>query len=810
MNFPAILFDHRYGSIVLAVDKVTGKKYEVSSCYKFIYILNNILEILSGEDRLFLKADDLFFQSPDETYSFSAEQPVHFLVVMFNKEFVRDLKIDPGSLAIKCCSSEALLADRFATLRIMLGSLVKNTFNSSFFESSQSVAIIYEIFHELLISFGALNQSQPVSKSRSSVLNEIIRYISNNYCNHITLNDLAAQYFFSTSHLSKLIKKELRCTFQQFITGIRLQNALISINSSNLSIQEIAAKTGFPSARILSDAFRRQYGVLPSKHRQQQAAGSSFESAQTKAEIFDYLDQNHFLDRLFKCSSLQRQPSQRTIVTEVFSIDTRVAAAQLKHTWKSMMTVQRASDLLRSEKQELISRAKKDVGYEYIRFHNVLSDEMALYFEDHDGNQIINFSTLDQAFDFLVSIGLKPFVELSFMPALLAAKDNRTMPTKAIVNSMPKDIAKWDSFIKMFTEHLISRYGRREVEKWPFTVWNLPHLHLDTFGFDSMSSFFTLYSHTCRVVKTCSPAIQFGFPAVILNSQEAISFNHELYALCHEAGLDPDFYCASYYPVMNNIAHKSLPESSSDMALHLNCFEQSVPVSKPIYILEWNCCFWMNQLRDSCFNAVYVTKNILENYDRVQSMAFWTVSDINTEISVSNDMFYGGFGMFNKINVPKPVFYAFTFLSKLKDTLVAKGDGYFITRDQDELVIILYNYLHYSESFGKASEFSNSDRMDSAFDDMSERHFAIELCHLTSDRLDISESILNQQSGDSFSKWIEMGSAPLESKLEKDTLEKLSNPHIKKSMAQPIEGRLVYHARLKPFEVRLVSISKAK
>ena len=96
-----------------------------------------------------------------------------------------------------------------------------------------------------------------------------------------------------------------------------------------------------------------------------------------------------------------------------------------------------------------------------------------------------DFTITDQTFDEYKKAGVRPFVELGFMPKDLAAaipgiteyQIHYPKPTMAgASNNPPRDYAMWGELIRRFTEHLVERYGKDQVSTWYFEVWNEPDI----------------------------------------------------------------------------------------------------------------------------------------------------------------------------------------------------------------------------------------------------------------------------------------------------------------------------------------------
>ncbi len=86
----------------------------------------------------------------------------------------------------------------------------------------------------------------------------------------------------------------------------------------------------------------------------------------------------------------------------------------------------RAILTLRDSYRRDLREVKQITDFKYVRFHAIFHDEVGIYDEDDKGQLQYNFSYVDQIYDGLLADGVRPFVELSFMPKNLAART--TMP----------------------------------------------------------------------------------------------------------------------------------------------------------------------------------------------------------------------------------------------------------------------------------------------------------------------------------------------------------------------------------------------
>jgi xylan 1,4-beta-xylosidase len=150
-----------------------------------------------------------------------------------------------------------------------------------------------------------------------------------------------------------------------------------------------------------------------------------------------------------------RDATAQAATAETITIDARSAAQPFPHFWEQMFGSGRAVLSMRESYREDLRQVKQITDFRYVRFHAIFHDEVGVYNEDKQGNAIYNFDYVDQIYDGLLANGVKPFVELSFMPKLLAARlDYHPFWYKPIV-SPPADYAKWNALISAFAQHLI-------------------------------------------------------------------------------------------------------------------------------------------------------------------------------------------------------------------------------------------------------------------------------------------------------------------------------------------------------------------
>jgi xylan 1,4-beta-xylosidase len=161
----------------------------------------------------------------------------------------------------------------------------------------------------------------------------------------------------------------------------------------------------------------------------------------------------------------------------------------------------------------------------YIRVHNILTSgdgspalkwgSTNAYTEDAAGNAVYSWTIVDRIFDTFRETGVKPLVEIGFMPEALSTHPEpyrHTFPKGTVFTGWaypPKDYAKWSELVFQFARHLRERYGDAEVKTWMWEVWNEPDIE---YWKGTPEEFFKLYDVSSEAVLRALPGARIGGP----------------------------------------------------------------------------------------------------------------------------------------------------------------------------------------------------------------------------------------------------------------------------------------------------------
>ena len=396
------------------------------------------------------------------------------------------------------------------------------------------------------------------------------------------------------------------------------------------------------------------------------------------------------------------KPTTRTITADV-----RDVKGPSNRMFQLCVGAGRANEGLRADWQQQLAYVRQQCGFRYLRFHGLLCDDMGVYSEDKTGQPVYNWQYIDPLFDFLQNIGIKPFVELSFMPSALASGTQTVFWWKGNITP-PKDYAKWEGMIRALLEHWKQRYSEDEVASWYFEVWNEPNLKgfwigdskgksEEEFASYAREEYFKLYSVTAKAVKAASPRSRVGGPATAGGGwvPETIDF-------CQKNSVPLDFISTHHYGVTSGFLDENgtagtvlAPEPDALFGGVLAARRQIAASKRPeleLHLTEWSASYTpADPIHDSYHSAAFIVDKLRRCGDAPQSMSYWVFTDIFEEAGPRNTPFHGGFGLLNTQGINKAAFYAYQFLNRLGPIeLKTDDESAWICKDDHGAVQVLF------------------------------------------------------------------------------------------------------------------------
>ncbi|WP_166845191.1 GH39 family glycosyl hydrolase [Isoptericola sp. BMS4] len=359
--------------------------------------------------------------------------------------------------------------------------------------------------------------------------------------------------------------------------------------------------------------------------------------------------------------------------------------------WRTCVGTGRFGLALRQDYQESLALTQREVGFRYIRGHGLLSDDVGVHrpydVAGHRGTRYA-FSYVDQVVDSYLGLGIKPFVELGFMPTALASGDQTVFWWQGNVTP-PADHREWAALVRAVVAHLVDRYGLDEVRTWPIEVWNEPDLpQFWAPDGDPRQAYFRLYEAAAGAVKDVDASLQVGGPGLSPAGDDwwqpfadfaaardvPVDFASGHAYASGPAGHVPFGTYQAVYPTEHLLERFAAPgRRLAGTAL----------ADVPVHITEFNTSYRPdNPVHDTAYNAAYLAPVLAAGGDVVDSFAYWTFSDVFEESGVPASFLHGGFGMLAHRQVKKPTFHLYAFMARMGSAVLARGDDHLVTRDE--------------------------------------------------------------------------------------------------------------------------------
>jgi len=345
---------------------------------------------------------------------------------------------------------------------------------------------------------------------------------------------------------------------------------------------------------------------------------------------------------------------------------------------------------LQKEYFEQLKLIQETIGFKWIRGHGLFHEDMSIYqeYKTEDGVVVpeFNFTYLDLVMDSYLELGIRPFLELGFMPKAIASGDQSVFYWQGNVTP-PKDYAQWNDLVAATLQHLIERYGAKEVTSWPIEVWNEPNLNYFWKDADR-KEYFKLFRETIYTVKKVDSNFRVGGPAIC--GVDDVSWLRDFLDFCRDEKIPIDFITRHLYTI-------SVPERDGRYGypklrpLSKACSETDVSReiidSYPefrgmeMHVTEFSTSYSpRTPIHDTNINAAYIAFLLSRLGDTCESYSYWTFGDIFEEWGVPFTPFHGGFGLVANGKITKPAYWTFKFFKDL-------GNGECIHRSDEAIVL---------------------------------------------------------------------------------------------------------------------------
>ena len=392
---------------------------------------------------------------------------------------------------------------------------------------------------------------------------------------------------------------------------------------------------------------------------------------------------------------LAQGAAAQTPSTRHIAIDFNSRAQQRDHFADLSVGSDYPGTLIRDDSLAQLQTAVSELGFRYLRFHAIFHDVLGTY-KEVGGQPVYDWTRIDYLYDRLLKMGIRPFVELGFTPHDMRTSDQTIFYWKG--NTSHPQPEKWAALTDAFVRHVEQRYGKAEVRRWYFEVWNEPNLagfweHAD------QAAYFDLYDLTARTVKQIDPALRIGGP-----STAGAAWVSEFIQHVESSKAPLDFITTHTYGVDGGFLDEQGKEDTKlsaspdaivgDVRRVRGEIAASARPALPLYFTEWSTSYTpRDPVHDSYISASYILNKLKQTEGMAQGMSYWTYSDLFEEPGAPTAPFEGGFGLMNPQGIRKSAWFAYKYLHQLGERQLHTADAQsYVTRTAKALQVLAWDF----------------------------------------------------------------------------------------------------------------------
>ncbi len=769
-------------------------------------------------------ANDFFFFSPFELFSYTQALPeTRVLTFSVDADFINRLCPDIDSLILQQ-SHLSYNPGSEIYLRICrnFSTIIFNNLKNETCSKLKLLEAITDILITLFEAYGIKYEDAVRHEYATDRVIAILHYINEHYMERITVSDIAGHLGIHPQYFSSFFSKNFHTSFVDYLATFRVNHSLERLLYSNDSILTIALDYGFSNHKTYASAFRRLYQMSPTEYRKanrsqhERNRGEEEGTSENDFGIFSYFRQ--FLTEDGNPPSLGNSLQKR----QTISLDAAALLRTASHPrHECFLTVGRAYACLRSEVQQQIIQAKKDYPFSYVRLRDIFSDDLYVYYEDNDKEPLINWQSLDSVFDFLLSLGLKPFPEIGYMPEKLAAKKQYSGWQYHPNISVPKSMEKWKLLLRSFLLHYIDRYGAAELRSWYFDFWTCPDLKIkNAYWHESMEDFFAFYKASYDTFQEVDGSLHLGSPN--FSTLHGFPWYEAFFQYCYANHIYPAFISTHIYGCEQKNENPHLlgfqEVDSTDFSItnqnlvaeYLELLHQIMNRygfrALDVIVSDWNLTFLPKDLlRDTCYMGPYIAHTYCQTLYLARALCYWSLSDIHEDFFPESTLFRGGPGMMDYHGLKKASYNTIVLLGKLGQQILKKGDNYLFTKKENTYQLLIYNLVAFDYMYSLIDQSAIDATHRYNIYANTENLYCNIIIQLPKGTYYIRKYEVNRSYGSAYDIWGEMGFPSVLSRDMEDYIRESSIPHLSYSL-QDVENTLILDETVPAHGVLLLEI----
>jgi xylan 1,4-beta-xylosidase len=664
---------------------------------EILFLLQGSVSVaLQGESFVMHKNDVLVINS-GFFHSLQGGTDLLMLQLEISRQMVEDLF--PGKHPYFHCNSALDFHHPYGELRQLIRKLLLSYREETPSPISLRYSLAYQILGILQHQFlGKEPEKDAAGKGKDTKkIQAVMDYVNQNYDSSIHLGKLAEQLFMSTSSLSRLFKKETGCYFADYVNQVRMQHAVSELENTDKSITRIAGDCGFSNPASFQKLFQSIYQCSPSIYRKEKQHRLQIQINQLK-QLKEELQQLPLEE------TLSFTPDDPALSIHIPAI----RGTPFKQSWNQVLNGGAVSDLGIYQVQQHIVSLYQQLHFSYLRVWNIFSKSMMILQNSTDRRY--NFSKLDAILDFLVEHKILPYLDFGQRPNC-AVKSEGEMVFYEDEEFVFQNADDWARLFLAFTDHIIQRYGRNEVNHWifDFTV----DIRNQTLPFcSSQEEMWELYRRFFTYLRQNLPEAKIGgLGSIPVGDLSPIT---DWLEYCKENHCVPHHLSVLIFPYVHERQgdyygpHRNAREGEEGRQVRLcrELLDRMGLRNCQLFVVEWNNTLsTRNWLNDSCARGTYLLHTLNDTWDIPDVMGIWMATDLVSSYYDTFRIAHGGNGILSKDGIKKPACHALNFLNRMNTWLIKRGEQYIATTSgPNHIYVLCYNHKPYSYQYYQCPE----------------------------------------------------------------------------------------------------------
>lgn len=765
--------------------------------YLLLFVVHGSISVTLSSDTIVLYEKDVLLIHANRHFSLQSFPESFFMEISIHSDLLRQLT-HTQTPHFQCCSV-LYSGMKYEQLRYFIEELLGECALDMNTMNAKKLSTLYKLCDHLIHAF-LLSDKQALTMNSDERLDPVFSYIEEHFSEAILLPDAARQIHVAPTSLSRLFKKNTGITFVQYITSVRLRHAVSDLTESQLSISDIALNNGFSTASQFNKIFRQYFDVTPGEYRKQSARQNTESDIQLSKKSTDILKDYRSKTRMVVVKEQKSRIQSATIDCS--------QGLEFHNSWGSMIYLGFASRILSGTYQRQIQFLKHNLDFQYGCINGLFSPELALI--DLANPEQLNFVNLDHILDFLVENGIRPILVLDNQISYILKnlEEIQEMSTSRIFS----DSNDFNHTIEKILEHLINRYGLKEVTNWKFVLWYFVYKQT-LMGIPG--NFNDIWDEFIETVRAKLPNVSIGgvgySPSV--HRDTIVQF----YENWSHAKHMPDFVTINSYPyreaeepikmnaIRQNIDHFFLNDLNE---IHSILSEAHFPKC-PLVVNEWNLSFIQrNAFNDMAAKAAIMMNQMVETIGEVDDVCYWHASDIFAGDMDAKRILNGACGLISSDGFCKPPYYALLFFKQLHNYLIERGEHYIVTKDElSHFAILIFNNksLNY-EYYSKDEAQTHIDDEQKIFSNHDALEITLTLHGVANRTYQVRKQLFGPNHGSILDEWKRLGTE-LELTLDEISyLKRKSIPYRKNETILVEDNTLLLQEVLQEHEIMLLQI----